>query len=87
MSEGEVGEERGNPSFPRAKWMLALLLVVLRRFLKQVRRRRRRRRKRAPGNVRRGVVGAYAVDYMHRTSLLCNKWSLSLFLIQGDNPG
>ena len=45
MSEGEVGEERGNPSFPRAKWMLALLLVVLRRFLKQVRRRRRRRRK------------------------------------------
>ena len=65
--------------------MLALLLVVLRRFLKQV--RRRRRRKRAPGNVRRGVVGAYAVDYMHRTSLLCNKWSLSLFLIQGDNSG
>ena len=66
MSEGEVGEERGNPSFPRAKWMLALLLVVLRRFLKQV--RRRRRRKRAPGNVRRGVVGAYAVDYMHRAT-------------------
>ena len=47
----------------------SLLLVVLRRFLKQVRRRRRRRRrKRAPGNVRRGVVGAYAVDYMHRTT-------------------
>ena len=46
MSEGEVEEERGNPSFPRAKWMLArppTLLLMVRRFLKQVRRRRRRR--------------------------------------------